>query len=143
MVADEADGEYKDYRSYYSYACLQLGDYNLNLYDSYGDGWNGGRITVTQMVNVSAGCQLLTETTDTSNKTIAFSITVSVATYTGLRLPCTYVDGQVRSWQQLLHRVWALDRIACCAEQPSLMRLVATCSGLAVLAMLTRRCATH
>lgn len=75
-VAAVADAEYKDYRSYYSYACLQIGNYNLNLYDSYGDGWDGGRLTITQMVNASAGCELLAESTTTSNKTVAFSITV-------------------------------------------------------------------
>lgn len=77
-VAAAADPEYKDYRSYYSYACLPLGDYNLNLYDSYGDGWSSGRITLTQMVNTTVGCQLLSESlNDSSSETVPFSITVS------------------------------------------------------------------
>jgi hypothetical protein len=79
-VSAAADAEYKDYRSYYKYVCLPNGYYNLNMYDSYGDGWDGGRITVTQMVNASAACQLLSETmfTQTSSKAVAFAITVSV-----------------------------------------------------------------
>jgi hypothetical protein len=78
-VTADADAEYKDYRSYYRYVCLPMGSYKLNLYDSYGDGWDGGRITVTQMVNASAGCQLLSETmpTQTSSRAVGFGITVS------------------------------------------------------------------
>jgi hypothetical protein len=78
-VTADADVEYKDYRSYYKYMCLPMGYYNLNLYDSYGDGWDGGRITLTQMVNASAGCQLLSETmpTQTSSRAVGFTITVS------------------------------------------------------------------
>lgn len=84
-VTADADAEYKDYRSYYKYMCLPMGYYNLNLYDSYGDGWDGGRITVTQMVNASAGCQLLSETmpTQTSSRAVGFTITVSDIQETG------------------------------------------------------------
>jgi hypothetical protein len=79
-VSADADTEYKDYRSYYKYMCLPMGFYNLNMYDSYGDGWDGGRITITQMVNASAGCQLLSETllTQISSKAVAFAVTVRV-----------------------------------------------------------------
>lgn len=76
-ISDAADPEYKDYRSYYSYACLPIGDFDLKLYDSYGDGWGGGRITVTQVVNATAGCQLVTDTVTEGNKTDGISVTVS------------------------------------------------------------------
>ncbi|KAF6263192.1 hypothetical protein COO60DRAFT_1635413 [Scenedesmus sp. NREL 46B-D3] len=58
VIAD-SDTEYKDYRSYYKYMCLPLGFYNLNMYDSFGDGWDSGRITEDAATS-SAACSLLT-----------------------------------------------------------------------------------
>ncbi|KAF8072527.1 hypothetical protein HT031_000187 [Scenedesmus sp. PABB004] len=75
-VAAVADGEYGDYRSYYSYACLRLGEYSLHLYDSYGDGWDGGRLSLTQMLSASSGCQLLSATTAAADVSLPFTITV-------------------------------------------------------------------
>lgn len=76
-VAATAEAEYKDYRSYYSYACLPVGSYNLFSYDSYGDGWEGGRITLTQVVNASTGCVLLSGASPTRfNLTTPFAVTV-------------------------------------------------------------------
>lgn len=70
--------DYKDYRSYYSYACLPTGAYNLFTYDSYGDGWEGGKITLTQIVNATTGCELLSGASPTRyNLTTQFAITVS------------------------------------------------------------------
>eukprot|EP00879_Flechtneria_rotunda_P005401 GHRR01005692.1.p1 GENE.GHRR01005692.1~~GHRR01005692.1.p1 ORF type:complete len:1544 (+),score=580.30 GHRR01005692.1:434-5065(+) len=74
-IAEAANPEYKDFRSYYSYACLPIGDYALNMYDSYGDGWNGGRISLTQSLNVTTGCLLVSDTATKYNKTVPFIIT--------------------------------------------------------------------
>lgn len=72
--------DYKDYRSYYSYACLATGSYNLFTYDSYGDGWEGGKITLTQIVNATTGCELLSGGSPAKfNLTTQFSISVSTA----------------------------------------------------------------
>lgn len=69
--------DYKDYRSYYAYACLPTGSYNLFTYDSYGDGWEGGKITLTQIVNATTGCELLSGTGPTkSNLATQFSVSV-------------------------------------------------------------------
>lgn len=71
--------DYKDYRSYYSYACLATGGYALFSFDSYGDGWEGGRITLTQVVNATTGCVLLSGASPLIfNLTTKFSVTVSV-----------------------------------------------------------------
>lgn len=76
-VAATAEPEYKDYRSYYSYACLPTGSYSLFTYDSYGDGWEGGRVTLTQVVNATTGCVLLSGASPTRfNLTTTFSVTV-------------------------------------------------------------------
>lgn len=76
-IAATAEPEYKDYRSYYSYACLPTGSYSLFTYDSYGDGWEGGRITLTQVVNATTGCVLLSGASPTRfNLTTTFSVTV-------------------------------------------------------------------
>jgi hypothetical protein len=77
-VAAHAQIDYKDYRSYYSYACLDTGGYNLFSYDSYGNGWEGGRITVAQVVNATTGCTLLTGGSPAQfNLTTQFTVTVS------------------------------------------------------------------
>jgi hypothetical protein len=76
VVAAAADPLYKDYRSYYNYICLPIGSYSCLMYDSYGDGWNGGSLTITQMVNATAGCQLLSGAPERFNKTLPFAITV-------------------------------------------------------------------
>lgn len=78
-VAAQAQTDYKDYRSYYSYACLATGGYALFSFDSYGDGWEGGRITLTQVVNATTGCVLLSGASPmTFNLTTKFSVTVRV-----------------------------------------------------------------
>ena len=33
---------YANFSVYNNYVCLPAGCYNMNMYDSYGDGWNGG-----------------------------------------------------------------------------------------------------
>lgn len=87
-TADLAQTDYKDYRSYYSYACLATGGYNLFSYDSYGDGWEGGRITLTQVVNATTGCVLLSGGSPTRfNLTTQFSVTVSLVSV--LATACT------------------------------------------------------
>eukprot|EP00882_Tetradesmus_deserticola_P023878 GHRQ01026036.1.p1 GENE.GHRQ01026036.1~~GHRQ01026036.1.p1 ORF type:complete len:217 (+),score=39.71 GHRQ01026036.1:471-1121(+) len=119
-VAADSDAEYKDYRSYYKYMCLPMGFYNLNMYDSFGDGWDSGRITVTQMVNASAGCQLLSETmpTQTSSRAVPFSITV------GTRLPHRVharwpADLRSETSAAVLSRHAHRRRHPCCALQAS------------------------
>lgn len=70
---------YKDYRSYPSYTCLAPGTYTLRLYDSYGDGWSGAVITVTQLVggNAAMGCELVRETCTSNTRSVNVQITVS------------------------------------------------------------------
>jgi hypothetical protein len=78
-IAAGMDTEYKDYRSYYSYACLPTGGYSLLSYDSYGDGWEGGRITLSQIVDATTGCVLLSGGSPVNyNLMTDFSITVSI-----------------------------------------------------------------
>jgi hypothetical protein len=90
-VASQAQTDYRDYRSYYSYGCLATGGYALFSYDSYGDGWEGGRITLTQVVNATTGCVLLSGASPaTFNLTTKFSVTVRVAMCWGpLSCACT------------------------------------------------------
>lgn len=76
-MAAASQSDYRDYRSYYSYACLPTGNYNLFSYDSYGDGWEGGRVTLAQVVNATTGCVLLAGGSPTRfNLTTPFAITV-------------------------------------------------------------------
>jgi hypothetical protein len=81
-VRAAADGEYKDYRSYYSYACLPAGGYDLNLFDSYGDGWDGARLTLSELVHspttgrVVSECPVASDTVLQSTNTVAFEIKV-------------------------------------------------------------------
>jgi hypothetical protein len=83
-VERAADGEYRDFRSYYSYACLLPGAFELDLYDSYGDGWGGARMMLSALVmegsgpdrRVAAACQLASGTVDNSVANIAFTLEV-------------------------------------------------------------------
>jgi hypothetical protein len=75
-VAASAQQEYGNFRSYYAYACLPVDAYSLHLYDSYGDGWDGGRLSLTQMLNATSGCALLSETTSGASRSLDFAITV-------------------------------------------------------------------
>ncbi|MFT5183372.1 MAG: hypothetical protein ACI84C_000498, partial [Flavobacteriales bacterium] len=45
-VIISAGSDYESDTAYTSMACLPDGCYTLNMYDSFGDGWNGGLITV-------------------------------------------------------------------------------------------------
>jgi len=85
-VKAQPGGEYKDYRSYYSYACLPVGSYDLNLFDSYGDGWDGGRLSLSVLVisNGTTGvtiseCAVASDTVLKSTNTVPFDIEVGDA----------------------------------------------------------------
>jgi hypothetical protein len=77
-------GEYKDFRSYYSYACLAPGPYQLDMYDSRGDGWGGARLTVSALViegagtaqRVAAACPLAGGTVERGAESVAFALEV-------------------------------------------------------------------
>lgn len=83
--ASATRGDYKDYRSYYAYECLPPGSYTLNMYDSYGDGWAGGRLALRAMQRDGGGagaargaCQVAEGTVAAGSAEVAFAIQVRI-----------------------------------------------------------------
>jgi hypothetical protein len=72
---------YKDYRSYTVYSCVPPGSYFLSLYDSFGDGWAGATIVLTQLTNgdASKGCELLKGSLAGYSKNYTFAVQVRTA----------------------------------------------------------------
>ena len=76
--------EYKSLRSYFSYGCLAPGDYIIKMYDSYGDGWAGGRLSLALLADGAGGrgsqeCAVLSETVTTIEASAEFTLRPAAA----------------------------------------------------------------
>jgi hypothetical protein len=100
-AAQEASqGEYKEFRSYYSYACLATGRYDVTMYDSYGDGWGGARLTLAALnvdpSGAAVACDLVSGTVEKATQTQTFDLQVRQGRR-GLRV---LFEGWRPAWRQ-------------------------------------------
>ncbi|MGY8987133.1 MAG: choice-of-anchor B family protein [Flavobacteriales bacterium] len=84
-VIDSTSQTYLDSTTYYDTICLPNGCYNFNMYDTYGDGWQGGSyILVDSLSNVISSGNLQGSYSFGSN---LFSINSSACPVLGCTLP--------------------------------------------------------
>jgi S-adenosylmethionine hydrolase len=84
-VIDSTSQTYADTTTYYDTICLPNGCYNFNMYDTYGDGWQGGSyILVDSLSNVISSGNLQGSYTFGSN---IFSINSTACPVLGCTLP--------------------------------------------------------
>ncbi|GBF88369.1 hypothetical protein Rsub_01081 [Raphidocelis subcapitata] len=108
-VKQAAFGEYKDFRSYTSYACLPPGDYTANLYDSNGDGWGGARLAVSSVEGAGGAareCALASDTVLASTTAVDFTLGATSAAATQ---ECATLGFSGRAHYVLAHLLLAGD----------------------------------